>query len=144
MATKVRAVKEKSKKIEKEIAAAGADLEAKLHKAGQELVELRSGVEQFRQDAESKHRQNETLQAEAVEMRKEAAKLRAHLAGAQQAANKLGAEVKQERKVRAQVSDRVKELEQLLAHLRKVVDYHNYPLRRSTGFHTIRKIVGRG
>lgn len=134
---------EKTKRPGKQLLATVSELEGKLNLASQELTELRGGVEQFRREAEAKHRQNESLHTETAELRKEMAKLRAHLAGAQQAANKLGAELKQERKVRAQVSDRVKELETLLAHLRKVVDYHDYPLRRHSGFHTIKKMVGR-
>ncbi len=145
MAKKARpAADKKPKKTGKILLTTIGELENKLRLAGEELTEVRGGVELFRREADAKHRQNESLHEQVAELHKELGKLRTHLGGAQQAANKLGAELKQEKRVRMQIAERVRELEELLGKLRKTVDYHDYPLRRSTGFHTIRKMVGRG
>jgi len=143
MATRAKTPKKKEKKVGKQMLTAVMDLESKLRLAGEETAELREGVEQLRQEAAHESRHNETLRQERVHLHTEIGRLEKQYVETQQAANRLGGQLKQEQQVRAKVVERVKELEGLLEKLRKVVDFHDYPLRRSAGFHAVKKMVWR-
>ncbi len=109
MAKKVRPVAgKKPKKTGKILITTIAELENKLRLAGEELTQVRGGVEQFRREADVRGHHNESLREEVAELRKELEKLKQHLAGAQQAANRFAAELKHEKRVRITVAERVK------------------------------------